>query len=262
MTIRLLGRPLSAAFCLLCAWAAAPASALASDLDGTRWVLSTLSGQRVLASAPSTAHFEGGRVQGTDGCNRFSAPYASTGSTITVGSRGPSTMMACPPASMRQAEAFTAALAAARSFRVERGELTLLSATGTVLATLAAQDQSLAGTSWEVTGYNNGREAVVSVLSGTALTLAFAPEGRVAGSAGCNRFFATYDLDGAKLSFGSPAATRMLCGKPEGVMDQEQRFLAALATVATARFEGARLELRTAGDALALTLTRQAPRRR
>ena len=36
-----------------------------------------------------------------------------------------------------------------------------------------AQDQSLAGTAWEVTGFNNGRQAVVSVLAGTSLTAIF-----------------------------------------------------------------------------------------
>jgi heat shock protein HslJ len=40
------------------------------------------------------------------------------------------------------------------------------------------------------------------------------------------------------------------------VMEQEQQFLNALQTVATARFEGDRLELRTAADALAATLSR------
>jgi heat shock protein HslJ len=50
----------------------------------------------------------------------------------------------------------------------------------------------------------------------------------------------------------------MMCTKPEGVMEQEQQFLKALETVATARFEGDRLELRTAEGALAITLTKAA----
>lgn len=247
---------------LVAACACLSASALASDLDGTRWVLSSLSGGSVLPKATPTAHFEAGRVQGTDGCNRYSAPYTSSGSVIAVGSRGPSTMMACPPAVMKQAEAFNAALAGARSFRVEAGELSLLSAPGTVLATFAPQAQSLAGTSWRVTGYNSGKEAVVSVRTGTSMTMTFTADARVSGSAGCNRFSASYQLDGGKLSFGPPAATRKHCPKPEGVMEQEQRFLAALATVATARFEGDRLDLRTAADALAMTLAKQASRSR
>jgi heat shock protein HslJ len=139
---------------------------------------------------------------------------------------------------------------------VAAGKLELLTAEGAVLATFAAQSQSLAGTSWNVTGYNNGKQAVVSVLNGTSLTMAFAADGKVGGSAGCNRYSAAYTSEGQKLNIGPAAATRMMCTKPEGVMEQEQQFLRALETVATARFEGDRLELRTAGGQLAMTLTK------
>jgi heat shock protein HslJ len=227
------------------------------DLNGTAWVLSSLPGQTLQPGATATATFEGGRVQGTDGCNRYTAPFTVAGSTIQVGSRGVATMMACAPSVMKQAEAFMSALTGARSFRIEGGQLQLLSAGGAVLATFAAQPHSLAGTSWQVTGFNNGRQAVVSVLSGTTLTMAFSAEGRVSGSGGCNRYSAAYTAIGQKLTFGPAAATRMMCAGPEGVMEQEQQFLRALETVATARFEGDRLELRTAAGALAATLTKE-----
>jgi heat shock protein HslJ len=233
--------------------------AFASALDNTAWVLSSLAGQALLPKATPTARFEGGRVSGTDGCNRYSATYTATDTALEIGARGPSTMMACPPAVMRQAEAFMAALTGASSFRIEGDVLTLLAASGATLATFAAQASSLAGTSWEVTGYNNGKQAVVSLLKGTTVTMTFAADGKVTGSAGCNRFFATYQLDRGKLSFGPPGTTRKHCEKPDGVMTQEQRFLAALATAATTQFEGERLHLRTKDDALAMTLRKKAP---
>ena len=229
-------------------------------LDGTAWVLSSLPGQTLQPGATPTASFESGRVQGSDGCNRFTAPYAVTGSTLEIGSRGASTMMACTPATMKQAEAFMSALTGARRYRIEGGQLEVLSGSGAVLATLAPQAQSLAGTAWRVTGYNNGREAVVSVLTGTTLTMAFSGDGRVSGSAGCNRYTAAYTAEGPKLAIGSAAATRMMCATPAGVMEQEQQFLKALETVATARFERDRLELRTAAGALAAPLTKDAAR--
>ena len=77
---------------------------------------------------------------------------------------------------------------------------------------------------------------------------------RVSGSAGCNNFTSTYRLEGDKLSIGPAAATRRMCASPEGIMEQEQRFLNALETVATARLEGDRLDFRTAQGALAATL--------
>jgi hypothetical protein len=47
-----------------------------------------------------------------------------------------------------------------------------------------------------------------------------------------------------------------MCVQPEGIMEQEQQFLKALDTVTDARFEGNRLELRTASGALAAYLER------
>lgn len=241
---------------LLAACAAMTSSAEAPDLDRTAWVLASLPGQTLLADPVPTAQFEGGRVQGTDGCNRYFAPYTRTGSALQVGERGGMTMMACPPAVMKQAEAFMGALKGARSYRVAGGRLELLGADGTVLAAFAAQSRSLAGTSWRVTGFNNGRKAVVSPLAGTDLTMEFGDDGRVGGSAGCNRFNAPYTADGSKLVIERAVLTRGICAKPAGVMDQEQLFMMALQTVATMRFEGDRLELRTADGALAATLAK------
>jgi heat shock protein HslJ len=51
-----------------------------------------------------------------------------------------------------------------------------------------------------------------------------------------------------------------MCPQPAGLMEQEQQFLKALQTVATARFEGDRLELRTADGAMAATLAKASGR--
>lgn len=60
----------------------------------------------------------------------------------------------------------------------------------------------------------------------------------------------------AQLRFQAPAVTHMICAG-EALMEQEQAFLKALSTVAAARHEGNRLELRTAEGALAVTLVRE-----
>ena len=241
---------------LLAACTAMSPAAKTPDLNGTSWVLSSLPGHSLHGDVVATARFEDGRVSGTDGCNRYTAPYTATGAMLQVGPRGASTQMACPPAVMKQAEVFMGALARASTHRMVDGQLQLLAADGTVVATFAAQSQNLAGTSWRVTGYNNGKQAVVSVLTGTSLTMAFANDGRVSGSAGCNNYSAQYTLGGQTLTIGPAAATRKMCVNPERIMEQEQQFLKALETVATARFEGDRLELRTATGALAATLAK------
>ena len=224
------------------------------SLDNTAWVLASLSGGASLATLP-TARFEGGRVQGSDGCNRYSAPYSTKGSSIEVGARGATTQMACPPDVMKQAEAFMAALSGARTYRVSGGQLQLLAADGAVLAAFAAQPQSLAGTSWRATGINNGKGGVASLVADTTVTMNFSADGKVSGSAGCNNYAAGYTVDGNALQFTPAAATRKMCGAP-GVMEQEQAFLKALESVATMRMEANRLEMRTAEGAIALTLAK------
>ena len=229
----------------------------APSLDGTEWVLSSLSGRAAGAGQRATARFEGGRVQGTDGCNRYSAPYTVEGSAIEIGPRAATTQMACPPEVTEQAEAFMAALTGARRYRVSGGELQLLSADGAVLSALTAQPQSLAGTAWRATGINNGKGSVAGLVAGSSVTMAFTADGKVSGSAGCNNYTGGYQADGSKLRFTPAAATRRMCATP-GVMEQEQAFFEALETVATMRMEGDRLEMRTADGALAVVVTRAA----
>jgi heat shock protein HslJ len=166
------------------------------------------------------------------------------------------TMMACDESVMQQATAFLTRLNQVRSYRIAAGQLVLLSADDVLLASLAPQVKGLAGTAWQVTGYNNGRQAVVSALADTTLSMAFSADGKVSGSAGCNNYSAAYTLAGPVLRIGPAATTRKMCGAPPNIMEQEQQFLAALATVASVRQEGGRLELRTASGALAVSLAR------
>jgi heat shock protein HslJ len=239
---------------ILCALLLATVSAAAAEapgLKGTAWVLSGLTGGTLVAGTTVTLRFDGSRALGTDGCNRYTAPYTASAGALKVGPGAASTRMACPEERMNQAAAFMGALTRASGYRVESGQLQL-TADGAVLATFAPQPPSLAGTAWRVTGYNNGKQAVTSVLAGSNLTMEFAAGGKATGSAGCNPFSVPYKAEGEKLSLGPAVTTRKMCAEPEGVMEQEQQFLRALETVASARVEGDRLELRTADGALAV----------
>jgi heat shock protein HslJ len=217
-------------------------------LDGTAWVLASLPAGASTRESTATLSFEGGRAAGSDGCNRFTAAYTTRGSEIEIGARGASTMMACAPDVMQRAEAFMTALGAARSFRVADANLQLLGGDGALLATLKPQSRSLTGT-WNVNGINNGRNAVVSLVSGTSVTMVFSEDGKVAGSAGCNAYTARYDAKGSRLRFSAPGATRKAC-PADGVMEQEDSFLKALEAVTTMRIDGDRLELRDDAGAL------------
>jgi heat shock protein HslJ len=115
-----------------------------------------------------------------------------------------------------------------------------------------AQTQDLAGTSWEVISYNNGKQAVTSVLAGSSITAEFGKDGTLSGNSGCNSYNGSYTINGNQITIGPLASTRMACSAPEGVMEQEAQYLAALETAATYQIEGTVLELRTQDGALAV----------
>ena len=229
----------------------------ASPLTGKIWILSSLGGKAPLQGTELTAEFIAKRrVSGSAGCNRYVGTYKVSGSSIRI-SRLATTKKACAEPIDRQETAFLKALSGARSFAVSGATLTLRSAGGQRLATFQAQTQALAGTSWEVLAYNNGKQAVVSVLAETTLTATFGKSGSLTGFAGCNDYNASYKAAAPKISIGPVASTRKHCEQPAGVAEQETSYLAALDTAATYRVEGSRLELRTAGGALAVELQRK-----
>ena len=84
----------------------------------------------------------------------------------------------------------------------------------------------LNGTGWTLTDYVSGGRSV-KILDGTTVTMVFSQEGRMTGSAGCNHYFASYDLKGTKITIGQAGSTMMYC-TGAGVMEQESSYLALL----------------------------------
>jgi heat shock protein HslJ len=219
-------------------------------LAGTAWILTALNGAEPLPDTTITASFDAdGMLNGTDGCNRYGAVYEVDGDKISI-TLGPTTLMACVEPVMNQATEYLAALEAAATFQIQGDTLELRDADGNVMAAFSAQPTGLAGTSWDVLAYNNGKEAVVSVIIGTQITAVFGADGVLAGNAGCNDYSAPYEADDqGNISIGPAITTFKECSEPEGVMEQEQQYLAALGTAATYRMEGDSMEMRTADGA-------------
>jgi heat shock protein HslJ len=71
---------------------------------------------------------------------------------------------------------------------------------------------TLLGVTWSVTGFNNGRHAVVGPLLGTTLRMTF-DQGQVHGSSGCNTYRAAYTSEGkpARHRARSQHAQGLLC---------------------------------------------------
>lgn len=259
MNLRRIGATGVAISCLLLGGCSGMAAATQAPtrLDGTAWVLAELPGQALVNPGNVTLRFADGRTSGSDGCNRFTGGFVADAKSLQF-TQLASTQMACTPELMTQAAAVQGALGAARSYRADGARLELLAADGSAVAVYAAQSMRLEGTVWEITGINNGRGAVAGLVAGTNVTLEFGAEARASGSAGCNRFTASYTRDEDALTFAQAATTRMMCATP-GVMEQEQALLQALPRVATMRMEGDRLELRAADGALQVSARRSAP---
>ena len=229
-----------------------------AGLEGPTWRLVALGEKNESALGAGgnvTARFGQGQVSGSSGCNRYQGSYTVDGTQMTVGPLV-GTMMACPSPVMEIEDAFRGAFGGGGRFVVENDRLTLTSNAGTVLVFRAQPEASLEGAAWSVTGYNNGRQAVVSPLLHTELTLAFR-DGALSGSSGCNRYTGTYKREGERLTIGPLASTRKAC-PGQDVMQQEQQFLAALQGVATWSIRDDRLDLRT-GDGAAAVTARVAP---
>jgi heat shock protein HslJ len=225
-----------------CCRVPAGATSAQPSLEGTTWRLAALTGQtpEALAASPMplTARFEGGRVSGFSGCNRFTGGYATEEGRLTIGALA-GTMMACAPPVMAIEKAFRDAFSGTLRYAVSGSELRLTADSGTVLS-FEKDSGRLEGASWVVTGYNNGRSGVVSPVAGSRITLTFS-NGMVSGTAGCNTFRAAYSTEGSRITIQPAVTTRKACG--DEVMAQERQFLAALQSSVTFRVEGGTLDM-------------------
>jgi heat shock protein HslJ len=93
-------------------------------------------------------------------------------------------------------------------------------------------------------------------LTGTAPSAEFCG-GQIRGSAGCNTYSGAYTVSESDIAIGDIASTEMWCMEPEGVMDQEQAFLAALASVTSHRLAGPQLEFLDPAGRVLLTFEPQ-----
>lgn len=232
-----------------------------APLEGTLWQLVSYNGGQqamkgVLPETRITALFENGTVGGSAGCNNYSGPYEVSGNQISIGPLA-GTMKMCnsPEGIMEQEAAYQTALQSAASYRIIASRLELISGNGELAAVFSvAESVTLEDTPWTVVSYNNGRGGVVSVIIGTELTMQFV-DGTVGGSAGCNNYNASYETDGDQITIGPAATTRKMCAEPEGIMEQEAEFLAALESVATYFIDGDTMDMHREDGARALTAT-------
>jgi heat shock protein HslJ len=224
----------------------------AGSFVGVPWLLSSgvdLAGSEAVPSAT----FTDDTVGGSTGCNRFTAPYTVDGDSMEIGEIA-TTRMACPPPADAAERAYLAALGRVAAWHQDGVELVL--ADGDHNELLRYQEASPLG-EWEVTAFLNG-DAVSSPLPGTTITASFADGGTLTGSSGCNTYQTAFTLDRGSIEIEPAASTEMACAEPEGVMEQEAAYLAALPTAVGYRVDGGSLALVSADGTDVASYTRAA----
>lgn len=107
---------------------------------------------------------------------------------------------------------------------------------------LMAHDKTpLLGQAWVIEAIAGG-----GLIDNSHVTLQFLPDGRLAGSATCNRILGRYEAEATKLRIKPAGTTMMMC--PPALMHQERKLLDLLPTVASYRIDSTgALVLSTAG---------------
>lgn len=209
-------------------------------LEKSNWVATEIrdasgSLSPVVEGSRVTALFKAGKVAGNASVNNYAATYSTSAEDAITFAPGATTMMAGPEPLMAQETSYLAALKDARAYSVSAEKLELFDEAGKPLVAFeAAVAPRLTGQTWYCTGYNNGKNAVVSLVASSTITINFTVDGRVAGNAGVNEYGTSFKVDGENLTIAPEITTTMMAG-PEDLMKQEQAYLAALPK--TTRYE-------------------------
>jgi heat shock protein HslJ len=206
--------------------------ATGDPLEGSQWELIALrGGTNLLAANPTTiatAVFSNGLAFGSTGCNLYQAPYSIDADAITFGDLA-QTGSACHPDYVGQGEAFIQAMRGSTRFALTNAGLELTDPSGAAQVVFrSATELPLTWVDWQLVWHGDG----TAPLDGTHINLVFRGDGTLAGTAGCNSYFAEYVIDGDQLVIGGVGSTDMACLHPDGVMTQETDYLNVLGRVA------------------------------
>ena len=227
-------------------------------LEGKAWLLTSYLSKGTLKTIPQYAYAEALFKEQTIAgkcLNSYTGPF-ETNDKGEVTKVGPltSTKMAGPDDVMAFESDYFALLDQSKSYYATSDKLTIYDKDDAEILVYKVSDAALTG-DWRVTSYNNGKQAVVSVLSSTVITLLFGADGKVSGNGGINDYNGEYTTEGTDSITIGPLASGKMAG-PEDAMQQEAAYLAALQSAKKIKVGARDLELRTADGALAVQAER------
>jgi heat shock protein HslJ len=162
----------------------------------------------------------GGRLSGSDGCNRIVGSYTLKGEAVTFGQVA-GTQMACPDTSDVERR-FRSALKGTSHWRIVGSRLELFGATGSPLAVFERGEQTpptassspLQGTMWQLVKFQGGDGTTLTPDDRTKYALDFGSGGRLTAQVDCNRGRGTWKAAGSsQLELSPLALTRVKCAE-------------------------------------------------
>ena len=115
---------------------------------------------------------------------------------------------------------------------------------------VAEDTVTIEDTKWVLESYGE-QGNLQAVLENTEITAAFeSTEGKVKGSAGCNSYFGSYEINNRNLSISQIGNTEMYCMEPEGIIDQETEYLRLLSALGNYEIIEGKLRITTGSEVL------------
>ena len=226
------------------------------ELAGTQWRLLAEGDWEEDAPAVTLVFLDDYRAAGIAACRDYLATYGASEGRIGFPqmSMVRSSYPSCSDEIRRLEGRFTTDLSRARDYSVDKdaasSRLIIRTSRGRTLTfePLLPAVESIADGNWVLkafvkvhvteSGWRHMR--VTNLRPGSKVTMSFEEDG-VFGSAGCNSYSAQYSIGDAEITFTSPRVTRRACAAPDGVMQQETRFLNLLPSLTKFHIYGDRL---------------------
>ncbi|MFJ8635164.1 META domain-containing protein [Streptomyces sp. NPDC093568] len=177
----------------------------AASVTGVHWAVDDVTVDGKKSDAPGSAWLkiaDGGKVDGSLGCNNFGAEAAFADSHVTF-EQLQSTEMACEnvPVNFEQTLARTLADGDLTT-EVDGDRLTLTTADGDRVALSKQKAATLQDTKWNITSPDTDGKAHLTIDR---------KSGQVSGSLGCNKVKAEATVSDGRITLGTASTTRMMC---------------------------------------------------
>lgn len=242
-------------------------------LEGPVWTLTTfgtlenprppIEGAQFTASFARQFAMPSGRQAGGTGCNDYTSVYYASLSEIKF-NLPEKLANTCSDALLEEEQAYFLGLNSARQYRILGNVLQVFF--GDQVLTFNGAYPPVEGTPGPLLPLNGMKWWLTSIgafltVAGTEVTAEFAinPDGltgQIIGSSGCNSY--NGEITGV-FTIGGLSATQALCETPEGIMEQESSFLAALNSATEFSLEGDTLRIITSLGVLNFTNITPAP---